>query len=92
MIDKRVEVERDVSLQLEEFMNLRRRGEVVSGALIEADDSSMRRQGLKYECRVIKSVEGGGRGCFERTRNDLFFPDTLDCPITTSTLRERLCR
>lgn len=92
IIDRRVEVAREESLQLEELMNRRRRGEVGSGALIEADDSSIRRQGLKYDCRIIKSREGGGRGCFVRIRNDLFFPVALDCPITISALRERLCR
>lgn len=92
IIDKRAEVEMEESLQLEAFMNRRRRGDEGSGVLVEDDDSRMRLQGLKYDWRMIKSVEGAGRGRFERKRSDLLLPDALDCGMMTSALCERLWR
>lgn len=90
IMDKRVEVESEESLELE-ALRKRRRGRVGSGVMVDDDDWSMRRQGLKYDCRMRKSEEGAGGGCFERARRVLFLPDALRSPVTISTLLERLC-
>jgi len=91
-IDNRAEVESEASLELGALWNRRRRGELGSEVIIEDDESRIRRQGLKYDCRMRKSEEGLGGGCFERLRNDFFFPGVLEAPITISALLERLCR
>lgn len=45
--DKRVDVEREESLQLEALRNRRRRGRVAGSVIVIDDDWSMRLQGLK---------------------------------------------
>lgn len=90
--DKRVEFGSEESLWLEVLRNRRRRGRVAgSEIVIEHEDWSMRRQGLKYDCRMRKSVEGGGGGRLERLRRVLFFTGALVSPVTISALWERLC-
>lgn len=91
-IDKCGEVESEELLELEVLRTRRRWGGGGSGVPIKDGDWSMRRQGLKYDCRMRKSGEGGGRGCFERRRSDFFLPSALDSPTTISTLWERLRR
>lgn len=97
IIDKRPEVESEELLGLGEAGNRRRWGEAGSGVPIGGCEWSMRLQGLKYDWRMRKSGEGGGRGCLERHRSDLILPGGLvpgvfDWVITISTLWERLCR
>lgn len=88
IMDKRPEDETEESLKLDALWNLRRRGSV---AVIEDDDWSVRRQGLKYDCRMRKSEEGAGRGFLERLRIEPLLPGALESPVTISTLWERLC-
>ena len=49
IMDKRAEVESEESLGLDVLRTRRRRGRVGSEIVIEYDDWSMRRQGLKYD-------------------------------------------
>ena len=83
IMDKRPEVETEESLKLEALWNRRRRGSVL---VVETDDWSVRRQGLKYDCRMRKSEEGAGGVFLERLRSDPLLPDGLVSPVTISTL------
>jgi len=80
--------ETEESLWSDALMNRRRRGSVI---VIEGGGWSVRRQGLKYDCRMRKSEEGAGGGFLERLRSDPLFPAVLESPVTTSVLWERLC-
>lgn len=85
--DRRPEDETEESLKLDALRNRRRRGSVVVGG---DDGWSVRRQGLKYDCRMRKSEEGAGGGFLERVRIEPLLPGGLESPVKTSTLWERL--
>jgi len=87
IMDKRPEDETEESLKLDALRNRRRRGSVVG---IGAGAWSVRRQGLKYDCRMRKSEEGAGGGFLDRLRIEPLLPDGLESPVAISALWERL--